>query len=450
MNILIVGAGQVGYFLCERLSLEGHEVTLVDRDQEHLNEAQDRLNVLGVLGNGASAETMEQAGIKKADIVMAVTDLDEVNILVCLLAREYGVGKRIARVKSIDYLSRGAVLSKDKLGIDLMINPDDAVADELANLAGHAGTFDVAEFVGGQIQFLGYRITEDSPLCDLTLKELGEIRGIYRFVVVAISRQGQTIIPRGDDTIQVGDSIFIFAHKKELPAIQYMLQIKEEKRRGSRKAFILGGGRIGLRVARNLEARKFNVRLVERDQERCEKLSAELQKTMVIHAEGTDIRALLDEGIADADVVIAATDNDETNILCSLLCKRHGAHRTLCLVNRPEFLDLAPSLGVDACVSPRLSAASAILKFARRGNVISLATIEGSNSEVLEIEIKSTSQVLDTPLKDLNFPRGAIIGAIVHKNSYEIPDGENSLKVGDRVLVFALPEALAKVERFFE
>lgn len=450
MNILIVGAGQVGYFLCERLSLEGHEVTLIDRDPEHLNEAQDRLNVLGILGNGASAETMEQAGVKKADIVMAVTDLDEVNILVCLLAREYGVGKRIARVKSIDYLSRGAVLSKDKLGIDLMINPDDAVADELANLAGHAGTFDVAEFVGGQIQFLGYRITEDSPLCDLTLKELGEIRGIYRFVVVAISRRGQTIIPRGDDTIQVGDSIFIFAHKQELPAIQYMLQIKAEKHKGSSKVFILGGGRIGLRVARNLEQRHFNVRLVERDQSRCEKLSAELKKTMVLHAEATDIRALLDEGISDADVVIAATDNDETNILCSLLCKHHGALRTLCLVNRPEFLDLATSLGVDACVSPRLSAAGAILKFARRSNVISLATIEGSNSEVLEIEIKSTSQVLDTPLKDLNFPRGAIIGAIVHQQNYEIPDGESCLKVGDRVLVFALPEALAKVERFFE
>ncbi len=450
MNIIIVGAGQVGYFLCERLSLEGHEVTLIDRDQDHLNDAQDRLNVLGIHGNGASAEIMELAGIKSADLVMAVTDLDEVNILACLLAREYGVGKRIARVKSIDYLSRGAVLSKDKLGIDLMINPEDAVADELANLAGRAGTFDVAEFVGGQIQFLGYRITEESPLCDLTLKELGEIRGIYRFVIVAITRRGHTIIPRGDDTIQVGDSIFIFAHKEELPAIQYMLKIQEETRRGAKKAFILGGGRIGLRVARNLEERNFNVRLIERDQLRCEKLSAKLKKTMVIHAEGTDIRVLLDEGVADADVFIATTENDETNILCSLLCKRHGTHRTLSLVNRPEFLDLAPSLGVDACVSPRLAAAGAILKFVRRGNVISLATIEGSNSEVLEIEVKQGSTIIGTPLKDLHFPRGAIIGAIVHEKSYEIPDGANCLKVGDRVLVFALPEALAKVERFFE
>jgi trk system potassium uptake protein TrkA len=450
MNIIIVGGGQVGFFLCEKLSLEGHEVTLVDRDQDQVNLAQDQLNVLGVLGNGASAETMEQAGIKEADILMAVTDLDEVNILACLVAREYGVSKRIARIKNIEYQSRGAVLSKEKLGIDLMINPDDAVADELANLAGRAGTFDVAEFVEGQIQFLGYRITQESPLCDLTLAELGEIRGMYRFVVVAINRHGQTIIPRGDDTIQMGDSIFIFAHKQEIPSIQYMLQIKEETRRGTRRAFILGGGRIGLRVARQMERLNFDVRLVEKDPERCEELSAQLNKTMVIKAEGTDIRTLLDEGVENADVFIAVTENDESNILCSLLCRQHGTKRTLCLVNRPELLNLAPSLGIDACVSPRLSAAGAILKYVRRGAVISLATIEGSNSEVLEIEIKQGSPITGTPFKDLNLPRGAIIGAIVNDKGYEIPDGESQLQVDDRVLVFVLPEALAKVERFFE
>lgn len=450
MNILIVGAGQVGHFLSERLSLEGHEVTLLDRDQEHLSAAGDRLNVLTVLGNGASAESMEEAGIKNMDIVMAVTDLDEVNILACLLAKEYGVHRRIARIKSIDYQSHGAVLSKEKLGIDLMINPDDAVADELANLAGRAGTFDVAEFVEGKVQFLGYRITAQSPLCNLTLRELGEIRGMYRFVVVAIIRGGETIIPRGDDTIQVGDSIFIFAHKSELPAIQYLLKIEEEPKRKARRAFILGGGRIGLRLARNLEDLHFSVRLVERDLERCKMLSAKLQKTMVIHAEGADIRTLLDEGVGEADVFIAATENDETNILCSLLCRHHGTHRTLALVSRPELLDLAPSLGIDACVSPRLSAAGAILKFVRRGDVISMAAIEGSNSEVLEILVQESSLIVGSPLKDLKVPHGALIGAIVRGDSYEIADGDSCLKVGDRVLVFALPTAVAKVERFFE
>lgn len=450
MKILIVGAGQVGYFLCERLSFEGHEVTLIDRDADHLRRAQDRLNVLGLQGNGASAETLEQAGIKNCDIFIAVADLDEINILACLLAREYGVATRIARVKSIEYTGGGAVLSKEKLGIDLMINPEDAVAEELVKIACRSGAFDVAEFVEGQIQFLGYRIGEDSPLCDLTLKELGEIRGIYRFVVTAISRGGRTIIPRGDDTIQAGDSIFIFAHQKDLPTIQYMMQLKEEKKRRNRRVFILGGGRIGLHIAEELERLHFEVRLVERDEARCEKLSAKLKKTMVIHAEGTEINTLVEEGIERADVFIAVTGNDESNILCSLLARQHGARRVMALVNKPELLTLAGSLGIDACVSPRLAAAGAILKYVRRGEVISLATIEGSNAEVLEIEVKAGRQVIGKKLKILHFPQGAIIGAIVRGQNYEIPTGDSTLEAGDRVVIFALPGALSKVERFFE
>lgn len=450
MKVLIVGAGQVGYFLCERLSQEGHEVTLIDRGQEQLARAQDRLNVLGILGNGASAEALEQAGIKSTEIFIAVTDLDEVNILACLLAREYGVPTRVARVKSIEYTGRGAILSKEKLGIDLLINPEDAVAEEVVKIACRSGAFDVAEFVEGQIQFLGYRIGEESPLCDLSLRELGELRGMYRFVVTAISRGERTIIPRGDDVIQAGDSIFIFAHRKDLPAIQYLLKLEEAQQRKHPRAFILGGGRIGLRIASELEKLQFDVRLVERDEERCEKLSAKLRKTMIIHAEGTDIRTLVDEGIDGAEVFIAVTDNDETNILCSLLARQNGARRTLALVTRPEFLSLAPTLGIDACVSPRLAAAAAILKYVRRSEVISVATIEGSNAEVLEIQVKQESGNIGIPLKDLHFPQGAIIGAIVRGQTYEIATGESRLQAGDRVVVFSLPGAQLKVERFFQ
>jgi trk system potassium uptake protein TrkA len=451
MRILIVGAGQVGYFLSERLSLEGHEVTLIDRSDENLRRAEDRLNVLGIAGNGASAETLEQAGINETDIFIAVTDLDEVNILACLLAREYSVGTRIARVKSIDYSGDDAILSKEKLGIDLLINPNDAVADEIVKIAGRTGTFDVAEFVEGQIQFLGYRIEENSPLCDLTLKELGELRGIYRFVVTAITRNGKTIIPRGDDTIQAGDSIFVFAHTKDLPAIQYMLkQEPEEDKPGRQRAFILGGGHIGLKIAQELETRRFDVRLIDRDEERCEKLSAKLARGMVIHADGTDIQTLIDEGVELANVFIAATDSDETNIISSLLARQHGADRTLTLINNPDMLNLAPTLGIDACISPRIAAASAILKYVRRGDIVSVTAIEGSNAEALEIEIKKDSEILRTPLRELIFPQNAIIGAIVRGDSYQIPDGESTLEPGDRVVIFALPEALSKVERFFE
>ena len=258
MKILIVGSGQVGYFLCDRLSREGHEVTLVDQDAERIERAQDRLNVLGIVGNGASAETLEQAGIKDADIFIAVTNMDEVNILACLIAREYQVEILVARTKSIEYTSEKAILSKEKLGIDLLINPEDAVAVELTKLSCNSKAFDVAEFAEGQILFQGYRIEEGSPLCDLTLAELGELRGMYRFVVVAINRGDETIIPRGDDTIQAGDRIYIFAPQQEMPAINYMLQSQRENEVASRRAFVLGGSRIGLQVARNLENLQFS------------------------------------------------------------------------------------------------------------------------------------------------------------------------------------------------
>jgi trk system potassium uptake protein TrkA len=449
MKILIVGSGQVGYFLCDRLSREGHEVTLVDQDEAVVERAQDRLNVLGVVGNGASAETLEQAGIDEVDIFIAVTNMDEVNILACLLAREYRVEILIARTKNIEYTSHKAVLSKEKLGIDLLINPEDAVAEELTKLSCNSKAFDVAEFADGQILFQGYRIESESPLCDLTLAELGELRGMYQFVVVAINRGNTTIIPRGDDTIQAGDRIYIFAPQQELPAINYLLQSEKIEEKPNHRAFILGGSRIGLQVAQNLEELNFQIKLIEKDEDRCYKLAEHLSKTVVINAEGLDVQTLIDEGLTEADVFIAVTDNDQTNILTCLLARQHKARRTLALVSQPELIGLASELGIDACISPRLAAAATILKFVRRGDVISLTAVEGSNSEVLEIEVGQESGLLATPLNALHFPRGAIIGAIVRGDQYEIPSGESVLEAGDRVVVFTLPEALQKVERFF-
>lgn len=448
MKILIVGSGQVGYFLCERLSSEGHEVTLVDRDETIVARAQDQLNVLGIVGHGASAEVLEQAAIDQADIFIAVTNMDEVNILACLLAREYNVKILIARTKNIEYTSGKAVLSKEKLGIDLLINPEDAVAEELSKLACDSKAFDVAEFAEGQILFQGYRIESDSPLCELSLAELGELRGMYRFVVVAISRGSETIIPRGDDIIQAGDRIYIFAPQQEMPAINYLLQPRHEEK-PTRRAFVVGGSRIGLQVAQNLERLQFHVKLVEKDESRCYQLAEELDKAVVLNTEGLDVHTLVDEGLKEADVFIAVTENDQTNILTCLLAKQHHVRRTLALVSQPELIGLATDLGIDVCISPRLAAAGAILKFVRRGDIVSLTAVEGSNSEVLEFEVRGGSGLLGKPLSDLHFPRGAIIGVIVRGKNYEIPSGESVLEEGDRVVIFTLPAALQKVERFF-
>ena len=449
MKILIVGSGQVGYFLCERFSREGHEVTLVDHDQAAVERTQDHLNVLGVVGNGASAEILEEAGIKHADIFIAVTNTDEVNILACLLAREYCAKVLIARTRNIEFTTHKAVLSKEKLGIDLLINPENAVAEELSKLACNSKAFDVVEFADGDILFQGYRIDDDSPLCNLTMAELGDLRGMYRFVIAAITRGDTTIIPHGDDSIQAGDRIYIFALKKELPALNYLLQSTADKQKTSRRAFVLGGGSVGLQVTKNLERENFYTKLIERDEVRCNKLAELLDKAVVIHAKGLDVQTLLDEGLEDAGVFIAVTDNDQTNILTCLLARRHRVRRTLALVSQPELIALAADLGIDACISPRLAAAGAILKFVRRGDILSMVALEGNNAEVLEIDISHSSNLFDKPLTELHFPHGAIIGMIIRNQHYEIPAGTSVLKKGDRVIVFALPKAVAKVERFF-
>src|SRR6056297_95913 len=449
VKILIVGSGQVGYFLCERFSREGHEVTLVDHDQAAVERAQDRLNVLGVVGNGASAEILEEAGIKNADIFIAVTNTDEVNILACLLAREYQAKTLIARTRNIEFTHHKAILSKEKLGIDLLINPENAVAEELSKLACNSKAFDVVEFADGAILFQGYRIDDNSPLCNLTMAELGDLRGMYRFVIAAITRGDITIIPRGDDSVQAGDRIYLFALRKELPALKYLLQSASDNHKTSRRAFVLGGGRVGLQVTKNLEREHFYTKLIERDEARCNKLAEQLDKAVVIHAEGLDVQTLLDEGLEDAGVFIAVTDNDQTNILTCLLARQHRVRRTLALVSQPELITLASDLGIDACISPRLAAAGAILKFVRRGDILSMVALEGNNAEVLEIDISHSSGLFDQPLSELHFPRGAIIGMIIRGQHYEIPTGTSVLKKGDRVIVFALPDAVAKVERFF-
>jgi trk system potassium uptake protein TrkA len=255
-------------------------------------------------------------------------------------------------------------------------------------------------------------------------------------VVVAISRGDITIIPRGDDTIQAGDRIYIFAPQQELPAINYLLQSEGLKKRTTRKAFVLGGSRIGLQVAQNLEKLNIQTKLIEKDEDHCYKLAEQLNKTLVINAEGLDIETLLEEGLAESGVFIAVTENDQTNILTCLLAKRHKVRKTLALVSQPELIGLATELGIDACISPRLAAAGAILKFVRQGEVISLTAVEGS-------------AVNGRTLQDLNFPRGALIGAIVRNGAYEIPTGGSVLRTGDHVVIFTLPEALQKVERFF-
>lgn len=443
MKIIIVGAGEVGFHIADRLSKEGHGVTMVEKDPEKEADLRNKLNALVLSGSGASSEVLEAAGIAQADMFIAVTDLDEVNLIACLLAKDYKVDKIITRIKSLETEWMHNAL---KLGIDLIINPRQVVADEICNMVTYTAATEVGEFADGRVVFLGYPIHRDCPLAGVSLKTLGAIRGLYRMVVTAITRNGDTIIPRGEDVVQEGDILYFVCNKSDLAAITNLFGFEDHQ---SSNFFILGGGGVGLEVARRLSELNYRVKLVERDPKRCRRVAQRLEDVHVLNTSGTDVETLQNEGIEQADVFIAVTGDDQANILCSLLAKRYGAKRAIALVNQPELVSLAPSLGVDACISPRLATASAILKYVRRGQVVSMSLVEQSNSEVIELMLSPDSPLLHKPLKSLQVPRGSIIGSIVRTDKVIIPSGDDDLEAGDHIIIFTLPEAVPRVESYF-
>jgi trk system potassium uptake protein TrkA len=446
VKVVIVGAGQVGFHIADRLSREGHDVTVIEKSSEKEADLKRKLNVLVARGSGASAELLDQVGIEGSDLFIAVTDQDEVNLIACMLAGEFKVPVMIARIKNPEYTHAEWKTNAEKMGIDLMINPESVVAEDICEVVAHTAATHAAEFADGRVVFLGYPVVADSPLAGITLRELGDLRGIYRLVVTAIARGEETLVPRGDDSIEAGDKLYFICEKGDVPSINYLFGFEK---RQTKSVFVLGAGRVGSEVSRRLSKQKYRVKVIDRNPEQCEHLAQTLDDVMVLCAEGVDVDTLRNEGIEEGDVYIAATQDAQTNILCSLLAKRYGAKRVIALVNERQYVSLAPSLGVDVCISPRLATASAILKYVRRGEVLSVDMVEACEAEVMELILPSERRVIGKKLSAINFPRGSIIGAVMRGDEILVPSGDDCLLAGDRVIVFALPDAVAKVEKFF-
>lgn len=447
MRIMIVGAGQVGHYLCEKLSVEGQEVVLVDSDESKLRKLERDLNILPMRGSGASARVLEEAGIKQTDLFIAVTDSDEVNLIACILSKQYNVKRRIARVRNEDFYTSGEALNEKALGIDLLISPDIAMADEIMTLSQLSNAFAVAEFAGGQVELLGYEVYRGNPMIGVTLHQMQAVKKRHTFIIVAIIRDGETIIPRGEDRLAAGDRIFLVARKKDLPEVEALFHFTS---RAPKRVFIIGGGTIGFQVAKRMERKKVRVSVVDRDPKRCEFLTEQLAHSVVLNFDGLDSHELLQEGIDQADLVIAATHSDTTNILSSLLAKHHGVRKCITKITRPDFLPLLGKLGIDAPLSPRMVAANMILRFVRgSGNIVAVATLLGSEAEVMELHVGPEAKFIGQALKEMKFPQNAVLGAVVRKGRVIIPSGDTTLEEGDNLVVFFTREALARVEEFF-
>jgi trk system potassium uptake protein TrkA len=445
MKIIIIGAGEVGFHIAKILSQEQHDIVVVDRNESRLARVSDSLDVLTIEGSGSQAQTLKRAGAGDADMLIAVTSNDEVNFTASVLAGRLGTKKKIVRINDPEFLLTKEPVSPADFGIDLTIYPEGLAAQEIVRLIRRSAATDVLEFADGQIQIIGLKLDEQSPLVNRKLRDILTDFKDLPFRAVAISRGITTIIPTGDDLFRKGDQVFVVSKTE---SVQDMLKLSGKETATFEKIMILGGSRIGKRVAEELEG-DFSVKLIESSKERSIQLADDLSKTMVIQGEGKDLDLLATEGIMDMDAYIAVTRDEEDNIISCLMAKHLGVKKTIAHVEKLDYIPLANTIGIDALVNKKLSAATAILKFVRKGEIVSVATLHGVDAEVIEMVAQKGSPVTKKPLKDLKFPEGAIIGCVIHNGSVTIPIGASRINPQDRVVVFTLPKAIRDVERFF-
>jgi trk system potassium uptake protein TrkA len=448
MRVLVVGAGEVGFHLARRLSEESQDVVLIESDPDRADFAAHQLDVLTITGNGASLSTLERASVRKASMLLAVTSRDEVNLIACLAAKRMGVEYTVARISNPDYYERESVLSRDELGIDLMVNPEKECARETFRLLQNLAFTEVAEFADGRVQLLGLKVKPGAPVAGRAIKDLrAEFSGAYHYVTAAIVRDGVTSIPTAETTIEAGDHIYLLAPSSEIGAVPPLAGHESFE---LRRAMIAGGSMEGLYIAELLENAGVECTILDRDRRRCVELAERLPKSLVLHADATDLELLEMEGVSGTDGYVAATGNDETNLLASLLAKTAGAKKVVTLVHRFDYLGLVPRVGVDASVSPRISTVNAILRYVRRGRVMTVASMSGIDAEAIEFEVDNQSRIAGQALRDVDFPKGGVVGTILRGSEIILPRGDDVLHPGDDVIVFALPDAIPAVEALFD
>ncbi len=448
MRIIIIGGGEVGFHLAKMFSRENHKVTMIDPIKAKLSRAEEASDILGIEGSGSSARTLMKAGIKDADLVIAVTTTDEVNIVACMLADKLGVPRKIARVRNQEFLGEDAVLTAQQLGIDLIINPELETAHEIAWLIRRSAATDVVEFGDGAIQLLGLRLDAKAKILRRQLHEVSLSMPNLTFRTVAIVRHGKTIIPRGDDYFHDADQIFVVSKTNSVPELLEMCGKKDER---IEKIMILGGGKVGRLLAKELETDKnLDIRLVESSISKSHFVAEQLRRTLVIQGDGTDVDLLASEGILEMDAFVSVTDDEESNIITSLLAKHLGVKRTLTMVTQANYIPLMSSIGLDAAVDKRIITANAIARFIHHGDVVSVATLRGVDAEAIELIAHETSKATKKPLRKLKFPAGSIIGAVTRNGEVHVPVGDTLIQPGDKVVVFAMPQAVLAVERMFD
>ena len=445
MKVVIVGAGEVGFHIASHLSQENKEVVIIDRDPGAIRRVSDSLDVQVVEGSGSSPVVLDEAGIKDAEVILAVTDSDEANLVACLVANILSSStKKLARVRHGDFDQYHDILREHAPHIDNVINPEIEVVKTIESMLRVPGAADVGEFADGRILFIGVYLDKASRLAGIKLAELPDKVVNNRPLIAAIVREEELIIPRGDDRLMPGDLVYFISEKDKL---QDTLAVFDKHDKPANRVLIVGGGNIGLRLARRLEETANYCKIIERDAARCALLAESLNKTVVLCGDGSDQGLLAEENIQDMDVVVTLTDDEETNILASLLAKRMGAGKSITKISKFSYFPLMKAIGIEQVVSPRLSAVNSILQHIRRGKVLSAISIKGEQAEVMEALALETSDIVDKPLKQISFPKGALVAGVIRRDKIIIPSGDSVIQPDDRIIIFARRQAIPKIEK---
>lgn len=441
MRTVIIGAGKVGYNLAQMLSGENHDVFVIEMDEDRAAIVEENLDVQVIIGNGASYAILKRVEIATVDLVVAVTESDELNMLACMLAKQEGVKRTVARVRNPEYANDTKLTHNPALNIDLLINPEQVTASEIAKLIAIPEAISVNFYGHGKIQLLELKVEATNMVVK---KQLKDIRGKVHFLIAAILRNDHIIIPGGNDMILAGDVLFVMAKTKEMPDVERVLGFH---RQVSKTVMLLGGSRIAFYLAKMLEHKGLEVKIVEKDYKHCKRLATTLDSTIILNGDGSDIDLLQDEGISRTDALIALTEDDKLNVLVCLLAKQLGAKKTIAQIRRSDYVPLIETVGIDVAISPRLLTAEAILKFVRKGEYLSISLLEKGNAEVYEVVISEKMvKLVNKMIQDIPFPKGAIIGAIFRNDEVIIPSGKDILLAEDRVTIFATAKTINKVE----
>jgi trk system potassium uptake protein len=441
MKVVIVGAGAVGSYLAERLSLEGQDVVVVESDPHRAEELQGTLDCLVIHANGASAAALEAAGLRDAGLLIAVTSSDAVNILACQAAKRIGVAKRVARVED-------PTLREDLelYGVSVLIDPVEALTRELLLLARRGGVSEVVEFADRRINLFGGYVQEGAPLDGITLAELRtRVKG-WDWIVAALVRDSETIIARGDSEIRAGDHVLVVTSIKSAHEALTLMGVEEHS---ARKVFVLGATRLAQLAAEALVKSGIHTVLVDTEADRFGDLSARYDKLVVVKGDPTDPRVLHTEGVEKADIVFGLSGWDEVNILGCMVAKALGVPTVVSRFHNFEYVGLLAGHGIDAGVSTRLAAANEILRLVRRGTIHSVTTFQDTDAEALEIQVADGSDSVGRALRDIGLPRTAIIGGIVRGGEAFIPHGHTVIEAADRLIAISLPEAIPTIEKLF-